>query len=247
MLKVNSTEVQNNFGKYLLLAGEQDVIITRNGQEVARLTGLKPKPTNGEVLAEEALAKGYGLRHASYEEFLALTKDSNERYEFIDGEIFLQASPKVDHQLVLSELHGILHMHFSPTSCHVFTAPFDIQIRSGEKDIHVVQPDLLVICDLEDNLGADGYYKGVPGLVIEILSDGTRRNDLLKKLNLYLQGGVKEYWVVDPDVKQVICYSFQNQDIVSQIAYGMGEEASSFLFPDLKVDLSAVFRVTIRP
>jgi len=39
--------------------------------------------------------------------------------------------------------------------------------------------------------------------VAEILSESTRRNDLLKKLNLYMTGGVQEYWVVDPKKKQL--------------------------------------------
>lgn len=37
---VNSTEVQNNFGKYLELAEDQEIVITRNGQPVARLVGV---------------------------------------------------------------------------------------------------------------------------------------------------------------------------------------------------------------
>lgn len=36
-MKVSSTEIQNNFGKYLILAGKEDIIITKNGTEVARL------------------------------------------------------------------------------------------------------------------------------------------------------------------------------------------------------------------
>ena len=90
MLKVSSTEVQNNFGKYLLLANEQDIIVTRNGQEVACLSGLKAQKGGFSMVSERALADGYGLGRASYEEFLELTRDSTERYELIDGEVFLQ-------------------------------------------------------------------------------------------------------------------------------------------------------------
>ena len=103
MLKVNSTELQNNFGKYLMLAQDQDILITRNGQEVAKLcavTGSRKKDDSGYVI-EEALSSGYGLQKATYEEFLKLTKDTDERYEYIDGEIFLLSSSKTDHQLAL--------------------------------------------------------------------------------------------------------------------------------------------------
>ena len=95
MLKVSSTEVQNNFGKYLMLAQEQDVIVTRNGQDVARLVGLNDSQNGASIVSEEVLAEGYGLRKATYEEFRELTKDREERYEYIDGEIFLQPSPTI--------------------------------------------------------------------------------------------------------------------------------------------------------
>ena len=59
-------------------------------------------------------------------------------------------------------------------------APYDITIKRSEDNINVVQPDVMVICDLDEQLGDDGYYKGVQTLVVEILSDNTLRNDLIK-------------------------------------------------------------------
>jgi len=38
---VSSTEVQNNFGKYLEMASGGEVVITKNGVPVARLLGMK--------------------------------------------------------------------------------------------------------------------------------------------------------------------------------------------------------------
>ena len=38
---VSSTEVQNNFGKYIMLAAKEDVIITRNGMVIAKLTAVE--------------------------------------------------------------------------------------------------------------------------------------------------------------------------------------------------------------
>lgn len=242
MLKVSSTEVQNNFGKYLLLANEQDIIVTRNGQEVARLSGLNARKDRSSILSEKPLAEGYGLRKASYEEFLELTKDSDERYELIDGEVFLQASPKTDHQLAQMVLAATLFNYFDGQSCVPMSAPYDITIRRSKDDVNVVQPDLMVICDLGEKLGEDGYYYGVPTLVIEILSESTRRNDLLKKLNLYMTGGVREYWVVDPKNKQLSIYTFEDQDIQEHLIFKAPEKACSITFPDLAIDLERMFQ-----
>ncbi len=123
VLKVSSTEVQNNFGKYLLLANEQDIIVTRNGQEVACLSGLSAQKSGSSIVSETALAEGYGLRKASYEEFLELTKDSTERYELIDGKVFLQASPKTDHQLAQMVLAATFFNHFDGQNYVPMSAP----------------------------------------------------------------------------------------------------------------------------
>ncbi len=239
MRRVSSTEIQNNFGNYLLVVQEQDIIITRNGKDVARLCGLKRR---SERVSEEVLSKGYGLREASYEEFLELTKEETlKRYEYIDGEIFLQDSPKTDHQVAATALTGLFYAFLSNRPCQTIAAPFDIRISRREGDINVVQPDLMIICDLKEKLGEDGYYHGVPELVVEILSRGTKRNDLIKKMNLYIDGGVKEYWIVDPQVKQITIYRFEEGEIIANKAFSGTEKVLSFLFPELEIDMNKVF------
>lgn len=239
MRKVSSTELQNNFGHYLLVAQEQEIIVTRNGKDVAKLSGLNIRR---DLVVEKTLTRGYGLRQATFDEFLELTQEETlERYEYIDGEIFLQASPKVEHQFASSRLHGMLYQFFLGQACQAFAAPFDITISRYEGDINVVQPDLVVICDLKEKIRDDGYYHGVPDLVMEILSKGTRRNDLLKKLDLYLEGGVQEYWIVDPQNKQVFVYHFAEGNIINQKAFASPKRAVSFHFSDLAVELNDVF------
>lgn len=237
MRRASSTEIQNNFGNYLLIAQEQDVIITRNGRDVAKLSGLNYR---NDLVSEETLAQGYGLRKATYEEFLELTKEETlERYEYIDGEIFLQSSPKVIHQFASAKIFGAFSTFFTKHQCQVFSAPLDITISRRNDDINVVQPDLMIICDLKEKLGDDAYYHGIPELVVEIVSPRTKRNDLIKKLNLYLDGGVKEYWIVDPETKQISIYRFEDKEIVKNKAFT--DTAKSFLFEGLEIDLSQVF------
>lgn len=111
MRRVSSTEIQNNLANYLLVAQVEDVIITHNGKDVAKLSGLSEQ---SDLVSKEVLAKGYSLRQATYEEFLELTKGSDKRYEYIDGEIFLQASPNTKHQFAAVELAGIFHRKVLP-------------------------------------------------------------------------------------------------------------------------------------
>ncbi len=253
-MKVSSTEIQNNFGKYLILAGKEDILITKNGTEVARLTAgdniLKQKEIIDSVIKEEAADYSvssdeiYG-RKATYEEFLKLTKGNEDaRYEYIDGEIFVMESPKTPHQTALMELAGAFYNWFQDKKCRPMLAPYDITLKRSKKNINVVQPDLMVICDLEEKLGADGYYKGVPSLTLEIISNGTGYKDLRKKMYLYLDTGVQEYWVVDPGEKSILVYRFTDCKQIEARAYTTETEAvaESFLFKGLSIELAKVFR-----
>ncbi|WP_372630258.1 type II toxin-antitoxin system prevent-host-death family antitoxin [Cohnella sp.] len=245
-MKVSSTEVQNNFGKYLAIAAHEDVVVTRNGREIAKLT--KVDEISAGVVAERRASYEFGNdggRKAAFEEFQALSKDNEEeRYEYIDGEIYAMASPKTDHQIALMELAVMFHDWSQGKSCRPFVAPYDIQLRRIERQdqLNVVQPDLMIICDLEEHLDADGYYKGVPALLAEILSESTRRKDLLRKADLYMRSGVKEYWIVNPFSKEITVYRFADGEIAENVTFRLGETAKSYIFEGLSAELNRLFR-----
>jgi prevent-host-death family protein len=242
---VNSTEVQNNFGKYLMLSADEDIIITRNGLPVAKLSAFKDEksPVGCSHSMVKEGAPSYLVRQkATYEEFVELTKNTEARYEYIDGQIYQIASPKIPHQAVVTEF--IVHFYASlvGTECRVFTAPCDISLQRPNGQISVVQPDVIIICDLDEHLADDGYYTGVPTLLVEILSESTSRIDLVKKYDLYMSCGVKEYWVVDPEEQLVFVHSFQDGAPDKPMVYRPPGEARSQVFPDLVVDLARGFR-----
>ncbi len=109
---------------------------------------------------------GYGHK-ASYEEFLRFRDTTDERVEYISGEIYLQASSKTSHQYAVTKLITMFSTYLEGTSCTPFVAPFDIElVRPLTNERNMVQPDLLVICDLEDQLTEDDYYRGTPKLVV---------------------------------------------------------------------------------
>lgn len=145
------------------------------------------------------------------------------------------------HQTALMELFGIYYNRFQGEKCKLMVAPYDITLRRNAENINVVQPDLMVICNLEENLNKEGYYLGTPALIVEILSESTLKKDLYKKLDLYMSCGVSEYWIVNPLKKDVIIYRFKDQDIEDYRMFKQSEIARSFVFEDLTVDLDKVF------
>ena len=105
-----------------------------------------------------------------------------------------------------------------------------------------MQPDIIVICDSE-NVDREGKYKGIPTLVVEVLSPSTRSKDMIKKLDLYKQCGVKEYWIVDPKNEHVLVYTLDITDIMDIKTYRKGADqfVQSDYFNGLQVSLDNMF------
>jgi prevent-host-death family protein len=240
---VNATDLKNNLGKYLRLSTREEIIITSNGIRVAKLSAYedleKVTVNNGHVKERAEL---YEVpQKASYEEFLKLTENSDERYEYIEGEIYLLASPKTIHQKVLGEIYHTFYNWFQGKKCRPMLAPFDITLKRSSDNISVVQPDLMVICDLEENLNEKDYYMGVPTLVVEIISESTRSKDFIKKLDLYMSTGVKEYWIINPLNKELSIYLFEENNISKNVTYKNIEIAISYSFTGLEMSLAQIF------
>lgn len=127
------------------------------------------------------------------------------RVELIDGVIYDMTSPTKKHQTIALELgyqfKRCIDEHDMP--CMVYAAPVDVRLDMDDKTM--VQPDVVVICHEDDN---DAMIEGAPEFVAEILSPSTRRKDCIVKLNKYLEAGVNEYWIVDPDEEKITVYDF---------------------------------------
>jgi len=240
-MRVNSTEIQNNFGKYILESLKEDIIVTKNGREVAVLKSFSEEKKNEYTTMEEAHAYNTEKKIITYEEFLKIDDASEDRLELIDGEIFTLQSPNTKHRRTLSELHASFYNYLKGKKCIPMLAPFDIRLKRNEKDINVVQPDIMVICDLEEKLGVDDYYYGTPVLLVEILSKSTRRNDIIKKLDLYMSTGVLEYWIVDPMNKEVQIFYFKEKDIEMNCTFKGNDTIRSFHFQELMLDVDDLF------
>jgi Uma2 family endonuclease len=233
MMRIATTSLQNSFGKYLKMASEGQVIyIEKNQKPVAVLRGIGEEERF--YIREEA-AKYEGAKRYSYEEFLEISNDEENvrQYELIDGQIYMLASPKFPHQMAVNEIFVQLYNWFKGKSCIPLTAPF-------EDNPNVVQPDILVICD-QDKIMEDGTYEGTPALVVEVLSPSTKSKDIMKKSQLYMKSGIKEYWIVDVDMKHMIIYSFEERKLKEQqIINGTGS-GKSLAFEGLMIDTKDVY------
>lgn len=241
-MRVNATDLQNAFGKYLALTEKEEVIVTKNGKNVAKLIHY----TEPDYFLIHEEAKEYKTpRKISYEEYMTIVDSSDQRYELIDGEIYLLASPSFNHQVVVREIAATFYSYFKGKRCQPLTAPFDVRLfgfaAKFEEDPNVVQPDIMVICDT-DKINEENKYMGIPALIVEVLSPTTKSKDMATKLNLYMKSGVSEYWIVDFQDKAVLQYSFsKDRDIQSLNTFKAGDLMKSTVFNGLEISLNDIF------
>ena len=138
--------------------------------------------------------------HHTYREYL--TWSEMERDELVDGAAYVKEppAPSRSHQEIVGELYFQLRLALEGKACRIYVAPFDLRLpKGGETDEEidtVVQPDLLIVCDLR-KLDERGM-RGAPDWIAEVLSPASARYDQTLKLAVYERAGVPEVWLVDP-------------------------------------------------
>lgn len=132
----------------------------------------------------------------SYAEFLDWC-DEDTRAEWVDGEVIIESPASLVHQTLVGFLLSILRTYAEQRELdQVIAAPF--QMKTGP-ELPGREPDLLFVT--RENLSRlEGVYLDGPAdLAIEVVTSGSRLRDRGEKLAEYEMGGVREYWVLDPE------------------------------------------------
>jgi len=241
---ITATELKTNLGKYIdYVIDDHEVVITKNGKKAIRITPYITEIERYFIVKENALDYQYGGKKVSYEEFMEIYEKSELRMEYINGEIVLLASPSTYHQDISGNLYTHLRSYLKGKNCKVFYAPFDVHFYKKDlKTPDVMQPDLLIACDLE-NVNEKDRYMGTPTLCVEILSKSTRSKDMVDKLNTYMLSGVKEFWVVDPFKHSVMVYGFKDFEIDEYATYKLGDILTSYFSEGLEILINEIFEI----
>jgi Uma2 family endonuclease len=179
---------------------------------------------------------GAGLKaKLDYDDYAAIPPDRN-RYEIIDGELYVTPSPTPDHQHASKRLQRILESYFEERGLgEVFDAPLDLIMTKHD----VVQPDLLVVNPVQ--VSGRGI-EGAPLLVVEILSPSTRAHDRDVKARRYAALSVPHYWIVDPADRRVECYEIRGATYALVSAAQDRAILTHPAWPDLVVPLAGLWR-----
>ena len=207
-----------------------------------------PTPAAGERRA----AGGGKLTNADY---MRLTPPvpGGVRYQLIDGELIEMSGAILAHQIFLFQFSLALGTQVGALGIgEIVPAPYDVHID----EFNTYQPDLLFVSNerraILERLGAFG----APDVVVEILSDSTRRRDLGAKLPVYLRAGVREVVIVDLEARTVAVYAGYDygdghgdgdgggggvRAARPARVYGVGDTLTLAAMPGVSVELAPIF------
>ncbi|BCS81526.1 Uma2 family endonuclease [Anaerocellum diazotrophicum] len=184
----------------------------------------------------------------TYADYLELSEDA--RVELVDGVIYdMGPAPSRVHQEIVIELATLMknYLKSSNKSCKLYTAPFDVVLveegQDESKATNVVQPDISIICD-KKKLTTERGCVGAPEMIIEVVSESNFSHDYIRKLNLYTQFKVKEYWIVNPNNQTILVYRLKdNEDYLPPEVYTFSDKVKVCIFEDLEIDFALIKEV----
>ena len=192
-----------------------------------------PLPVFREASAYEVHTQG----SYTVDDYRALPEE--RRVELIDGCFYDMAAPTFIHQSISGEIHRQIANYILERggACRPFIAPVDVQLDCDERTM--VQPDVGIICH-EERIQHFGVY-GAPDFLAEVLSPSTRSKDSIKKLDKYLEAGVREYWILDPYQKRLLVYFFESE--VYPKIYGLDQPVPVGIYDGaLTIDFSNILK-----
>jgi Uma2 family endonuclease len=160
------------------------------------------------------------------------------RYQLVEGELYMAPAPDLSHQAVSRNLEFAFLSYFQQNPIGVLIhAPADVFFDTE----NIWQPDIFIVLNRNRHILKRKRCEGPPDFIIDILSPNNRQLDLHTKRIAYARHGVTEYWIIDPESKELFVYRFDENMNEPVAVIRSPERATSPLFPGLSVDLETIF------
>jgi Uma2 family endonuclease len=188
-------------------------------------------------MSTATLPRPKAKRTWTYDEFAAASPESNLPTELWDGEIIMSAAPRPTHQRIAARAWRLLEDYVRTRKLgETFISPVDVVLGATK----VVQPDVVFVANAQKSIVESTCIRGVPDLLVEVISEGTWRRDRVDKKALYEQFGVAEYWIIDPDSRLIEVFALA-KGTYQLHARGVGaEKVGSKLFAGLKLSFQTL-------
>jgi Uma2 family endonuclease len=141
----------------------------------------------------------HALKHQpiNFEDYLKGEREVETRSEYVDGEIYAMAGANETHNTIASDFSALLNIHL-PEHCRVWQSDMKVVGKTRDDRPFAYYPDIMAACGENTD---DPYYRTNPLLIVEVLSESTKRIDLKEKFESYVQiPSLLEYVVVSQDL-----------------------------------------------
>ena len=167
------------------------------------------------------------------------TPDDGNRYEVIDGDLYVTPPPVEVHQRGAGNLYGYIwqYLHAHPLGV-VYMAPIGLRLDGANG----LQPDLVYVSNARRDIIKERGIEGTPDLIVEVLSPSTEARDRGVKLRRYAAAGVPHYWLLAPRTRSLETYVLTDAGYELTETYGPGTTFSPDLFPGLEIPIDALWR-----
>jgi Uma2 family endonuclease len=172
------------------------------------------------------------LKPLSFEEYLTLEEKAQVKHELVDGVLYAMVGASSNHNLVTTNVLGLLWAKARGSGCRVFVA--DMKLRVDHYTSYY--PDVMVVCEKDEG----EFYKERPCLVVEVLSRSTEATDRREKLHRYRQiANLKAYILVDSVSRRVEAYYREGKNWLYLDA--VGEGSIPVPCPEMSLSLDEVY------
>jgi Uma2 family endonuclease len=196
--------------------------------------------TPADTLAQQSMWPPQG--HWTYADYARLPNDG-WRYDVIRGKLHMAPAPNIKHQMAARNIGVNLVLYVQRNQLgEVLFAPTDVILPD---DLGTpVQPDLLFVARERLDIIAETRVEGAPDLVVEVLSPSNWLDDRREKYEVYETTGVREYWIVDPDLRVVEVYMLRDGVYVLLGKFGPGDTIRSQVLAGFAVAIDQVLPFT---
>lgn len=177
--------------------------------------------------------------HWTYEDYRRLPEVPRRRFQVLFGVLWTTRAPTIGHETVAHRVGWELEQHLA-------NAPGDL-LLSTPVEVYLpgiaepARPDLLTIRADRAGIVAGRLVNGHPDLVVEVLARRTGRLDRHVKRAAYEQGGVLEYWTVDPRARVITVHALEGTGYALVGEYAPGTQLTSRVLPNLRFPVARAF------
>jgi Uma2 family endonuclease len=200
-------------------------------------------------MSQEIKNEETSIRHTTpakmtYEEFLAQA-DEGVPAEWVDGEVFFMSPASQKHQNLADFLTALLrHFVEARQLGLVLSAPFQMKLATRPSGR---EPDVLFVSSVRLDRLKEMYLDGPADLAVEVVSADSQTRDRVDKFYEYEQGGVREYWLIDPVRREAEFYLLGDDGVYHPAAVTADGEFHSAVLEGLRLKVEWLWQEPLPP